>query len=320
MIQSVVENEYALGDITEIRELGGLSSVNRLLVTSTGRYVIKHFKDSDAHRADLISDQYNRLEHLGIRCPKLLHTTAGKAYARHAGGTYLILTFLDGVILHDSERLRTNMSSIAGALAATHAKLKLIVGKDLDRWPTAKITGEEDLARSNKGCSAILERIQSLRDTKLKLIDRIGQKAVPPGTIKLIHGDLHNENIVFEDGSSDISFLDWERSRPGVQSEDAATFGIFAFCNFSFESSNVATLWNFLADYGQRAGSHDDELKLGVALTLLRMLKSSFIESLVIQDPSDFSLGLLARDELRFSHLAEHPNTLAGLLGDKHVL
>jgi Ser/Thr protein kinase RdoA (MazF antagonist) len=318
MYQTILK-EFDLGALLDVEKLGGLSADNNWVRTTSGQYVLKRFPEAERARVERISGIYAGLNKLDIPCPEMILSRDGKPEVSMDRSIYLILTYHPGSIVHDPTDLYSRTSLLIDVLSDLHHKLAAASSDAMAHVLKTSFVLSDEEPLYYHGDRETQKRVRELRKVKLGLADRIVSRHAISDEQAVVHGDLHNENVVFRPDSSSVIFLDWERARFGMQAEDAATFSLFAFCNSSFADAGLHRLWSFMSAYGVKAGLDPMQLETGIRATLLRLLRSSFIEQLCMRSPSRLSMSLLVRDEHRFGALAQSPALLARLTEYGHA-
>ena len=311
--------EFDLGAVLDFEKLGGLSADNNRVRTTSGQYVLKRFSEAERPKVERISRIYTELNELDIPCPRMILSRDGKSAVSMDRSIYMLFTYHPGIILHNQEALYSRRRLLVDALADLHHKLAAESNGAVAHVLKTPFALSDEESLCYLGHCELQKRVRELRTVKLRLVDRIVSKCEIPDEQTVVHGDLHNENVVVRSDAPGVIFLDWERARAGVKAEDAATFSLFAFCNSSFSVAGLRRMWSFMSAYGAKAGLDSMQLEIGVRATLLRLLRSSYIEQLCMRSPSPFSMSLLARDEHRFGALAQSPALLARLTEYGHA-
>ena len=127
----------------------------------------------------------------------------------------------------------------------------------------------------------------------------------PPKPCSLIHGDYHNENLLFRtDGQVDC-VLDFEHVRNGAAFEDVVTFLNLACLGRNFDQESLENGREFVRAYRRLRELTTDDLVWGFRWHLRDVCSSAFLERAAARDRENMGLiEMLERDIVRIDRLA----------------
>lgn len=294
---------------------GGFSARNFFIVADGSDFVLKRF------RADL--NTVTRIEHV---TDFLFQQGLPVVKARRIGDVhhfgfqdfwYALFPKVPGSVLHESDLSNSHYESSADILRRIHslpAPRNIRLHTSLQR----KIDPQRALARLDE----MLESIRSVNhsDEIRKLIELkrslLSEKINAPASFlesqDLIHGDFHNENLIFGPDNSVNCILDFEHTRLGNRIEDVVTFINLACCNTGYTVSNVQKSRVFLEAYRSRNRLERKDLYHGFCNFVADLSGSVFLENLALEDRK--FQPMITRDLQRLTFLKEHMRDFVELI------
>src|SRR3989344_4570747 len=187
-----VTSEYSLGELLKIKPMFvGYEELNCLLITSSGRYVIKIFsKYKDKQTIDSNVKALIEFYKGGVPVPKLYKNTSGEYLYRLYDSTHtyvIVMDFFDGQKFTEISPTAQDMLNVIGILVQIHS-LSFSTHANYDMWLTIHLPREfED--KKKYLVSQDLDLIQPVVN-KISLID-FSQLSK-----SIVHFDLHRENVM----------------------------------------------------------------------------------------------------------------------------
>lgn len=121
----------------------------------------------------------------------------------------------------------------------------------------------------------------------------------------LVHGDFHNENLLFKDQKL-VGLVDFELSHLGHRMEDAINFILFAFCNNDFSDDNLSISKEFIKEFHELYPFDISELKFGVDFNIYRFASSVVLEDILYKEKNMFFYELIKRDLDKFKYFKNY--------------
>lgn len=156
--------------------------------------------------------------------------------------------------------------------------------------------------------------IKKLIDTKLNIISNFNRytelKEQLFLTKNLVHGDFHNENLLFSNEHDLLGILDFEESHYGHPTEDIIHFIQLACCNTGYHKSNLDKAKFFLREYLTHNHISNEHIRLGGYLYLYKIASSFFLEDKLLASDSDNLVPFLIRDLEKLEYLQHNMDEL----------
>lgn len=124
----------------------------------------------------------------------------------------------------------------------------------------------------------------------------------------LVHGDFHNENILFDESQNIVRLLDFEETHLGHRVEDVMHFIFLACCNSGFNDSNIKKARFFTQAYKNLYPLSDREFLFGLNFKLFKESSSFFIENMLYQTGHPVFVKLLERDLIKLTYFRDSKN------------
>lgn len=302
---------YGYADVRWETALGGISATNALVIADGRRLVLKCYRGGldKVHRVELVT---GCLKAAGF---PVVPACAGRDGLQHfvsEGRYYALFPFVEGRILHESTLDAAALQSAARCLSSLHSAA---ISRDLPLQRTCDRTSDPPQALGR--AHAILSRIGRSDDpvhrvvaalVRLKaeiLAEIIAQPDhTPLSQEEFIHGDFHNENLLFDKRHAVTAILDLEHARFGDHVEDLVTFINLACCNTGYGASNIHKARFFVKAYRVGCPLPPERLAGGFQHCVRELASSFFLEETVLAG-SDLA-AYIARDISRLHHLRRH--------------
>jgi Ser/Thr protein kinase RdoA (MazF antagonist) len=219
-----LRERYGLDATDEIRDLGGSSNLNLLIVTGDGRYVVRVYRPYvSASRLRDIQSVRRELTKSGIPCAELVPTREDETWTMIDGRLVEVERFVE----HDEdmnswERLESGLpwlgrihSSLRGIAVSSEGRMPLFANhiepSDTLVWTqrgTQRVRGWGPSAGELRLIEAAEELARQVTDAEQKIAASLPRQ--------LVHGDFWDNNVFFRDGRvvlvADFDFMG-ERAR-----------------------------------------------------------------------------------------------------------
>jgi len=299
--------KYNFSDIERVEKLRGLESLNYLIDTDRGAFVLK-IKQG----ADQVLDKIKKIINLNgflnlnhIRVPDVLKTKRGMPFCILGNLVLIVYEFIEGRILHQADFDEGSFDAVASLALRLHdlgKKCELNLAHSLERLPSKEAVASDIDFLKKKKDSEIFDLVNELVEIKQHLVENVLVKDFKPlfsGVLDLVHGDFHNENLIFSD---EIVLLDLEEVHFGHRMEDLVSFILYACCNTGLEEKNLKNAKIFLDLYSKKHPLSKEDVRLGFHYSLFKSCNSFFIEKEALKKKDEFLVSLLRRDIAKFSY------------------
>ncbi|MDF2578273.1 MAG: hypothetical protein K0S74_1757 [Chlamydiales bacterium] len=300
---------YPLSSVQIGDRLGGLSALNYILYSGQDKLVLKGYRSADIKTIEKIENLaiFLNLNGLPARVPLM---TIDKQYhfETKQGQLFAIYPYIEGKVLHEPN-LNEKALNAAGQLLAkfhllslsdlTHVNLSHRVNLSLyDAQHDTQMllaTIKQHPTEDN----AINQVIRHSVKTKLKLIEKLlsdNEFEYYLNYKHLVHGDFHNENLLFNDQNEVIGLLDFEEVHLGHRMQDLLHFIHLACCNNGYDAPRIAKALLFLKSYSSIFPFTLHDLQFGISFSLYKIARSFFLEKELYHSRDLFFAGLIERD------------------------
>jgi Ser/Thr protein kinase RdoA (MazF antagonist) len=311
-LRDVLAHAFGVNGVSAVVRCGGLSADNYRVVTSQQVFLLKELALADC--AEALGHTLGRL---ALRTPLVrapISSTEGARAVRHGGRTYLLLPFVEGRVLRGSQLGARSLHSAGRSLRELHDALASL-SRPLDSPRTRErpsAVDEATLARSAPlpAASTLLGSLRTKREALALTGDHASGCAAA-----IIHGDFHNENLVFDENDTVTAVLDCEDVCQVPLTVDIIDFIHLACCEGEYDTAGLRRALHFLEGYGERLTS--EILTDGFTCWIARRAGSWFLESAYLRAPSYLLLRMIERDRLALEFLLAHREGVAAALADR---
>lgn len=290
-LKSAVETFYGLSNLVWKETLGGLSSKNFRFTTAQGNYVVKIYGNWSLRTlaSTEIMTQCAARHDVPVVIP--LRGLDKRSHYRVEGQTIAVLPYVDGAILHENDLVPRAHEQSALVLAKLHAvKLSTFDSLPSSRRRMVSVTSFQkksqllyaDIARITEitGNTWARDTIRASIETKESILKTYSSHALREldHSTHLIHGDFHNENIIFSSDHKVAAVLDWEDCRLGHGASDVMMWIHFACMNQGLNEASAARARHFLAAYQSVCPTSYDVMKKSLQRFNVELASSLFFE------------------------------------------
>ncbi len=308
--------KYATSDISVVKYAGGVSAENYVVRCGERELILKRYQGSVATSLRLEAVTIF-LKNNGIPVVEPVESVTGDRHALIQGRMYALYPLVPGVTLHERSLTQNSLSKAAALLVKLHelrasSYLRL---ESSDQQRTDHSTAMRRLHRTmrkfqRKDSADLVTRLLTI---KAKILTRLREaENMAVGSSTLIHGDYHNENLLFNSDGDVTALLDLEDVRTGHAVEDVVMFIMLACFNSGFGPSNVEKASHFIHAYRKKATLTREDLELGLVNYLHKACSSVFLEDRLTVQPKVASM--IERDTQRLPTLAGQYRELADQL------
>jgi Ser/Thr protein kinase RdoA (MazF antagonist) len=316
-----IKQKYGFNTIEMQSPIGGLSALNYSILTDKGLFVLKQYRSTAVGSVHHIESITELLASHKVPVVIPLPINSLELHFSYKNHLFAVYPKIEGFVLHEQSLTKHPLSSVAHALSQFHS-----VGRQngLDLQTTADrivpLDGIQDKARklldlvqSNSIDKETDELARQLAAIKLSIVSslRITNEELDPLSQKdLVHGDFHNENLLFDKHQNVLCVLDFEEVHYGYASEDVLNFINFACCNSGYNEHTIRTARYFLKEYIALHHLSKQEIELGVRLMIYRLASSFFLETELYASREYFLKQFLVRDIGKFTYFKDNLSEL----------
>lgn len=300
-------------DFKIIEQLGGFSSDNYIASIDGQKVFLKIYKNkklSEIENLEQIATEL-AIHNLPIVTPLMY-----EKYSKFAidGQQASIFPLIDGKSLHGSQIVQNLFKEITEVINRFN-DIKGIQGIkqtscDLYGNKVERIKNIDSMLqyiKNNPLGDDIDQKATELLHLKKQIISEINIDDFTYFISKkdLVHGDFHNENLLFKDQKL-VGLVDFELSHLGHRMEDAINFILFAFCNNDFSDDNLSISKEFIKEFHKVYPFDISELKFGVDFNIYRFASSVVLEDILYKEKNMFFYELIKRDLNKFKYFKNH--------------
>lgn len=286
---------YGFSDLVWGELLGGLSSQNMAFVADGSEYALKCY--GPGARAQLA-----RLEQLAVylsgqnfSAPVPLLARSGQRHIAVDEAVYAVSRRCPGRVLHQGGLTTTGLESAAMHLHRLHG-----LGAGASAWlgaPRAPLafdaashahaTLRERIAARHLQCEHrdLISESLALKQEVLSSLDPMPSIVLG---VDFVHGDFHNENLLFDTHHQVTCVMDYEESGFGCGAIDVVNFIQFACCNDGFGSEQLQRAQTFIRAYSAFAPLTGKQVQIGWDYFFWRLSASIFMEERLADDDAFF--------------------------------
>ena len=303
-LKLLISSFYGFSDLDWGAELGGLSSHNRACTADGKDYVLKRYGAGAQAQLARLEGLAVCLHQHGFPAPVPVPNRHGQLHSVVKGVFYALFQRAPGRVLHQDTLSPQGLASTAAYLSRLHG-----LGTAAAPWLGAPLQapGLQDLEAAH---AAILHRLQTAKVStdhraliahslkiKIQVVRRFGACDVPNHDTgaHFVHGDFHNENILYDSEQNLICILDYETSHLGHGAVDVMNFVQFACCNNGYDREQVQCGQSFIRAYIEARGMSAADAYFGWNFFFWRTASSSLFEAR-LADGVDFFASLIRRD------------------------
>lgn len=321
-LENCLAQNFGLQTIKWLEVFHGHSSQNVHLRANGAHFVMKRYGDLAARRLSELTLLANflRAQKYPSVAPVLNRNQSFEFFCD--GGVFALFPYQKGRVLHGSELTPIALTQTAKLIAELHrlgTKLPFSLKPSREIIPTTLDLDAQRRARihrlatfcKNRKCAPLIERSLSIKRVFLeKLPDRFFDFSAIATGLDLLHGDFHNENILFESSSGSICLLDFEECRLGHRIQDLMQFVHLALCNLDYSEISLKNCRKFLKDYRHFAPISNAEIKAGLCEYFANLATSLFFEETYCANGDAATERLIERDIRKLEFYRNHMHFL----------
>jgi Ser/Thr protein kinase RdoA (MazF antagonist) len=316
-VDDALSREFGLGSFTWGDTLGGFSSRNIALTARDRPFILKQFGPAATKQVGRLEAIALFLREQNFAAPLPEATRTGLRHFSCEGKIYALFLRNPGFIRHSADLSDVALKNTAANLARLHllkpSNAKTLLGstrRNLHQQSSSLASDDVLCAKANevqlekKYIDTMLESL----NVKRRLIDRSNHRkcvSLNHGN-HFVHGDFHNENLLFDDNAQVVCFLDFEESFLGQGVLDVVNFVFMALCNDGISCKQLHIGRQFVNYYRSIIPTEPQLLETAIESYFLSMASSTFLENRLVEGQKLFGT-LLRRDIEKMKTWDEEP-------------
>ncbi|HSQ97458.1 MAG TPA: aminoglycoside phosphotransferase family protein [Rickettsiales bacterium] len=312
-IKKLVKKLYKINYIENIKKIGGFSSDNFVI---NDKFLLKIIKNKTQGYLEHLIENYLLLNEFKLPLAMPVINIEDKYYSK-VNENFIILFpyFKNSKVLHEANLEDLHYNQIAYELTKFHKipteNINSIKRRELfslnnfnkERIRTINYIENNPIDNQTHDLTIKLieEKEKMLSDINLNSINNI-----ITNSNDLVHGDFHNENILFDLNDKILCFLDFEEMHIGNKMEDVINFILFACCNSGFKEINLKKSKIFINHYNECNSITKNDMDFGLEYAILRLVSSFFLENKLYESKDLFFTKLLERDLNKIKYFKEN--------------
>lgn len=314
---------YGFKEVVWLGRLGGLSSLNYEIRGDGNLFVLKKYRSKIEEEVERIENISQFLESHNLPAIPPFISSRQKRHFFENGKIFALYPKTQGTILHEPTFTPHALQMAAQLLAKFH-QLKPPANLRLEKLYTNKINNFKLKFRSDSeqiisliSQRSLDRRVDDLtKDLILAKTDFLNQFPFEDlfspylDANQLVHGDFHNENLLFDESHQKIvRLLDFEETHLGHRVEDVMHFILLACCNSGYEKSNLEKAKTFLQSYSEAFPLSRPEILFGLHFELFKEFSSFFLERCLFETRDYFLVQFIERDLKKARYFTNNLNS-----------
>lgn len=319
-----IKLHYGFSDIQWVGRIGGLSAQNDEVTAESSPLILKNYLDKTEEDVLRIEKITQFLCDHSIPAVPALISNYRESHFTFEKKLFALFPKTSGQILHEPQLTEKSLTAVATLLAQIHKididslKISELPNRTFPHKNT-QLTIDTVLSSMKRGSLDISyeRQVLDLLQTKLETLSNY----IPLDFIhshlqckSFVHGDFHNENIIFDDSLKITRLLDFEESHIGCRVTDVLHFVLIACCSTGFQLSHLEKAQFFVRKYCDIFPLTHEEVVCGIYCALLKDCRSFFIEKKLYETNNLFFIHLVKRDLEKIIYIRERVNELADYL------
>lgn len=327
-IEAALMRQFGFCRATFQKEIGGISSRNALFVADSHQFVVKQYRDMAAESIQRIEAVTAFLSQHSLPVVQAVPTRNGLRYFEYNGNFFSLFPQICGHTLHENSLTPASLESAGECLVTLHRvtdKVPPFLHKLLSRQIQTLPLREQAISEGNHLLQYISrESLGPLLDattrkliaTKMRIIadSPKSNDAFCLPNEHFIHGDFHNENLLFGPGYEVKCILDFERSRYGHRVEDVISFINLACLNTGYGEMNIFKARTFLKAYTTQYPLSAFEMFSGFHHYFYTFTHTFFLESQLYLAKQRQLTPYIQRDLRRLQYMEQNLHELVSAL------
>jgi Ser/Thr protein kinase RdoA (MazF antagonist) len=316
-VLKIIRSGYGLPYLLEGANLGGLSTLNLIIKANGDEFVLKQYQEKNINKIEKLEKItfFLKKNNLPVVVPK--KTLKGNYHLEVGNLFFVLYPKVNGHILYENSLTEKSLINTAKLLQRFHGldepcplaakKNILSLNKFLKNAQECK-----KLIFNNTLGAEIDDLSLHFVDKKTTLIKKAFRKKIfqeERYRNDLVHGDFHNENILFNANDEIACLLDFEEVHYGCGVKDLMQFIQLACCNTGYKEENLKKARIFLQAYLLKRFIKKETLIFYANRYMYHMASSFFFEKNLYLTKNIKFIDYIKRDLLKLSYLEQHADT-----------
>lgn len=313
-ILRIIRSSYGLPYLLEGANLGGLSTPNLIIKANSDEFVLKQYREEDIKKIKKITF-FLKQNDFPVVSPK--KTLEGNYHLEVGNSFFVLYPRVDGRILYEDSLTKKSLINTVKLLQIFHGlkvHCPLVFKKN--------ILSFHEFLKNAQNCKSLIfkntlgSEIDNLSlhciDKKITIMEKaFTKKKFQEETYQndLVHGDFHNENILFNMNDEIVCLLDFEEVHYGCGVKDLMQFIQLACCNTGYQEENLRKARIFLQAYLLKRSIKKETLIFYANRYMYHMANSFFFEKKLYLTKNIKLIDYIKRDLLKLSYLEQHADT-----------
>lgn len=284
-VLEIIRYKYGLSYLLERDNLGGLSTLNLSIKANGEEFVLKQYQKKDINKIEEIEKItfFLKKNKLPIVIPK--KTLKGNYHLEVDNLFFVLYPKVNGRILYENSLTERSLVNTANLLQNFH-------GLDIDCSLALKKNSLSlhEFLKNAQDCKKLIlnntlgaeidDLIFLFIDKKITIIKKFIKNFLQKKMDQhdLVHGDFHNENILFDVNDKIVCLLDFEEVHHGCGVEDLMQFIQLACCNTGYQEENLIKAKLFLHAYSLKRFVNKETLTFYTVRYMHRVASSFFLK------------------------------------------
>lgn len=320
-MEEIIRAQYDFKNIKIRGNVGGLSALNYVVQSDKGNtLILKRYHSRDEEDVKYIEDITSFFGSHSLPVVLPIRTNKNKFHFKVGEHFFAFFPKVKGNVLHEESLTKEALESTALLLSDIH-RLASVCDLDLEHTKNAALS----LDAVAKKAEAVYELIcqhplnpfidemsKELVKVKLNFLSTFAKFTYSfdqhLSRCDLIHGDFHNENLLFDKNKKLAYILDFEETHYGHRMEDIIQFIDLACCNTGYSPENFNKACFFLEAYSSQNFVTEEELTFGIQFYLLSVASSFFFENKLYTERDTNLVEFIKRDLNKLIFFKTHMN------------
>ncbi len=314
-LSKILEEKYGLKNAIFIEKANGYSAQNYIVKVNSELFILKKYRSFNETEIVRIEEISLFLFENNISIVLPIKTIDSLLHFESNGYYYALFPKVQGKVLHEPAFTPKVLDEAANLLNKLHCTtstchLDLLTAKNI-----AKISFENKsekifaLLEETSFKNSIDQLTKDLIEIKSKLFKQILINHNFDNFLSnhdFVHGDFHNENLLFDSNQKITCLLDFEEVHYGNKLEDVAHFILISCFNSGFEKINFSNARQFLTTYMKISNTTNTEIQEAIYYLIGKFSSSFFLEEMLYITKDLLFVSLLERDVKKYHYFLHH--------------
>ncbi len=316
-VLEIIRSGYGLPSLCEGDNLGGLSTINSIIKANGEKFVLKQYSEKNINKLEKIEviTFFLKQNNLPVAVP--IKTIKGNYYLEIDNLIFVLYPKVNGRILYEDSLTKKSLVNTANLLQIFHGLKKncplTLIRNTLSLHEFLKNAQNcKKLILDNTLGAEIDDLILLCIDRKTTIIKKACRKNFFKKEIShndLVHGDFHNENILFNINDEIVCLLDFEEVQYGCGVNDLMQFIQLSCCNTGYQEENLKKARVFLQAYLLKRFIKKETLIFYATCYMYYIASSFFFEKKLYLTKNIKLIDYIKRDLVKLSYLEQHADT-----------